>query len=939
MSPTRRRWLIALGGLAVLVAVASVVAYAARTVVAERLALSFLDARGFSDASLTVAALDTDRAVVEDVDLGPDGPVVERLIVGYRLGELLDGRVRDVTLTGLVLTIDIDSAEPLGGLGRLAEADGDGAGGAGPPLPHVIVEDATVRLRGVGGGQIAIAADGWVVPEGVNAGAEFSGSVRAAEGDGAFKAVISDPLGRPEAFVEATGRLGVATLPWPTEALPPPSAGTLGFEIVGMLPVPTSGSGITALAGGEAGELSVEFDLTDVVWPKVAESGAANLAMEVRANEGAFHVVLAAPVTVDLDGVDAGALAAIGMPDVGSTVALTVAAPEDGPVAVVSPSGGRWRAELATRLSLALTIGLIDLVVVGDGDLGPAVATPSFHASTLDLNVHEFAYADYALRRLRWSAAGDVAADAVRLAGPLRIDMHRFDVDPWTFEDVSWNGPLRLVHEADRTRLETDDRATLTFGKALDFGPLRLAAPVTATVETATFDRAADATVIAASFGADRLSGHIRRAGEADLGFSARPGSIDLAIRLDDTVATELDLSGAGVDLPSLGLRAAGIAARIPIDGNGDVGPAPVGLTLSHTGDPPAFLPVRLDGAATMRDDKVRLSGTAALAGARVKVPVAGAIDLADGSVAAEFGPADIAFAAGALQPVDLHPGLALLDSAAGGVRVAGDLAIGADGRRSERAEITVENLSFNAAGTVVQSIGGTLELVGFAPLVTPPGQRLTAAAIVSAMTIADVDATFGLVAGGDLPVLAIDRVAGAFAGGRVAIADAVIDLGVERNAVDVLVERLSIAKLIEEWSMEDVRGTGHLSGVIPVRVGPAGVAIDAGRLVAEEAGVLEVGLGAAGETLENQGEQVALMVNALENFHYQVLEIGIDRPPDGALGLDLVLEGHNPDVLEGYPFRFNISLGGELEPVLAALREGQAITSDLLRGAIGGSP
>ena len=45
-----------------------------------------------------------------------------------------------------------------------------------------------------------------------------------------------------------------------------------------------------------------------------------------------------------------------------------------------------------------------------------------------------------------------------------------------------------------------------------------------------------------------------------------------------------------------------------------------------------------------------------------------------------------------------------------------------------------------------------------------------------------------------------------------------------------------------------------------------------------------------------------------------------------------LELQGRNPDVLDGHPFHININLTGNMGPLIKALRDGRAITRDLLR-------
>ena len=53
---------------------------------------------------------------------------------------------------------------------------------------------------------------------------------------------------------------------------------------------------------------------------------------------------------------------------------------------------------------------------------------------------------------------------------------------------------------------------------------------------------------------------------------------------------------------------------------------------------------------------------------------------------------------------------------------------------------------------------------------------------------------------------------------------------------------------------------------------------------------------------------------------------------------LAIGLEGSNPKVLDGYPFRFNVNLSGELAPILDAVRDGRRIGAELLRGDLGSS-
>ena len=67
---------------------------------------------------------------------------------------------------------------------------------------------------------------------------------------------------------------------------------------------------------------------------------------------------------------------------------------------------------------------------------------------------------------------------------------------------------------------------------------------------------------------------------------------------------------------------------------------------------------------------------------------------------------------------------------------------------------------------------------------------------------------------------------------------------------------------------------------------------------------MLNVHWGGAREALASQGQQVELLVQVLEDFHYDILEVGMNRPPGEQLTLQVRLQGNNPAVLDGYPFQ-----------------------------------
>ena len=80
---------------------------------------------------------------------------------------------------------------------------------------------------------------------------------------------------------------------------------------------------------------------------------------------------------------------------------------------------------------------------------------------------------------------------------------------------------------------------------------------------------------------------------------------------------------------------------------------------------------------------------------------------------------------------------------------------------------------------------------------------------------------------------------------------------------------------------------------------------------------MLRYAAGAAPPALQAGGEGVDLLLQALENFHYEALEITLDGRTDAAMDIGLHLAGANPDLYDGHPVEFNLDLEGELANIL----------------------
>lgn len=176
-----------------------------------------------------------------------------------------------------------------------------------------------------------------------------------------------------------------------------------------------------------------------------------------------------------------------------------------------------------------------------------------------------------------------------------------------------------------------------------------------------------------------------------------------------------------------------------------------------------------------------------------------------------------------------------------------------------------------------------------------------------------------------------VERAEFASLGGRFRVEDTVFDPSQPQQALELQVVELELAELFDAMEIEGLTGRGRIGGVVPMTIGPDGVAVPNAALAGRSSGQLRYNSPTTAQALQSGGEPVALMLQALEDFHYETLKLTGEKTTDGEVHLRIELQGRNPEVLEGRAFRFNINLTGNLNPLLSALLQGRRLTSDLL--------
>lgn len=404
-------------------------------------------------------------------------------------------------------------------------------------------------------------------------------------------------------------------------------------------------------------------------------------------------------------------------------------------------------------------------------------------------------------------------------------------------------------------------------------------------------------------------AGVSRLPGPVSIDFQAEEGSIRggaLPVRLDQTrLSGSLTLSdplAADIDIANtrLSLDAERPAVR-PVSASGGLTLADGVLRAELTGSPEGAPPGSLQ--ASLRHDLPANEGEASLV-----IP-------------------EIVFEQGGPQPQDFIPPLQGLVAQVEGPASARFQAAWADGR------LTGSGGVVNLAGVDMATRYGPLEgvttqfrLSSLFPLLTDEPQTIRAESFNPGVKLEDGFISIDLMEGGRI---GFTDGGWPFAEGEISIEPFVWTPGAERNQAVLTAEQLNLAALVGLFNNQALEAAGTVSGRVPIVISDNNVSIEDAKLTADEDGFFSY-KGQVSEAAAQGASQAGLAFRALENFQFRVLEVTLDGPVTGEMDLGVQLEGFNPEVLNGYPFAFDIDLSADLVRLIRDTTQGFRIREQI---------
>ena len=245
----------------------------------------------------------------------------------------------------------------------------------------------------------------------------------------------------------------------------------------------------------------------------------------------------------------------------------------------------------------------------------------------------------------------------------------------------------------------------------------------------------------------------------------------------------------------------------------------------------------------------------------------------------------------------------------------------------SATAKVVAEKLSGRYDDYVVKGLSTTavLSTQGLESIVMTQPASIFVAAVQSGVEIADLTASYRIrwKLKDDVPIVDVRDFRCEAFGGTISNPGGVIDLAKPPVTTTFSLRNLDLAKLLSVEQQKALQGTGTLHGTLPVTITSGGITVKDGVIEAQPPGgtIRYISTSDSPKMLSESDGQPQLVAQALDNFQYSLLRVGVRYGETGTLDLNARLEGRNPDLTKTPPIHFNLTVQEHIPTLLKSLR------------------
>jgi hypothetical protein len=181
-------------------------------------------------------------------------------------------------------------------------------------------------------------------------------------------------------------------------------------------------------------------------------------------------------------------------------------------------------------------------------------------------------------------------------------------------------------------------------------------------------------------------------------------------------------------------------------------------------------------------------------------------------------------------------------------------------------------------------------------------------------------------------PVVDLRDIQGELFGGTMTSPAVHFDPAKPPARLTISLREIDLAKVLSVEQQKGIEGTGLLNGTLPLTVTAAGASVKDGTIEAQSPGgvIRYTATPEVGKLIAESDHSLKLVSQSLNNFHYNVLRVGVQYREDGLLQLIARLEGKNPDMKKTPPIHFNLTVQENIPALLKSLRMVQDIEESL---------
>ena len=312
----------------------------------------------------------------------------------------------------------------------------------------------------------------------------------------------------------------------------------------------------------------------------------------------------------------------------------------------------------------------------------------------------------------------------------------------------------------------------------------------------------------------------------------------------------------------------------------------------------------------------------------------------ADGAGTALVEIPSILFAPKGLQPQTLVPALrGKIARVEGEARATLNIGFADGALTSSSGTVQLVDMAVGTAPGPITGLNTTMEFSSLWPLETDGPQRLTMKAFNPGMALNDGIVIFDLVQDG----VKVESADWPIGNGSFSLDPFIWKYAAPENRVIMRVKDVSLGDFLNDIGNKKVQATGNVVGVFPIVIRGIEVLIEKGEVSVPEGGLIKYDPGPnvpsysqeeAIAVLRQQraGEYAFLAQDALREFRYRELSASLDGPLDGDVEIGLIFDGSNAKVLNQQPFRFDISVRGELFNIARSFNSNAQVKSEILR-------